>query len=200
MTRHLFAIALTALLAVPAVVTLPAMADSLYVDGPNDNLTGFVRPYLGVGNLVTILVSENNLAEAGASTNRSKDSRVRGDWNFGALLPNVAAGGADLRGRDDFNGQGTTRRNGRLVTEISARIEEVLPNGTLRVVGTKTIRVNDEVTEIIVRGFIRPLDLTTDNVIESARVADMQIDFKGTGPASAKATPGILTRIFNWLF
>ena len=53
----------------------PAQADSLYTEGPNDNLTGFTRPYLGIGNLVTVALSENNTAESGANTDRSKDAR-----------------------------------------------------------------------------------------------------------------------------
>lgn len=191
------ALTLALLLAAPAA---PVLADSLYTEGPNENLTGFVRPYLGIGNIVTIVVTENNTAQAGASTNRSKDARVRSEWDFGSLIPSVIKNQIDLRGRDDFQGQGVTTRNGRLQMDVSARIEEVLPNGTLRVLGKKTLRVNDEVTEITVRGIIRPLDLTTDNRIDSSRVADMEVDFKGTGPASAKATPGLLTRILNWLF
>jgi flagellar L-ring protein FlgH len=106
----------------------------------------------------------------------------------------------DLRGQDDFKGQGSTGRTGRLRLEVSARIEEVMPNGMLKIVGYKHIRVNDEDTEIKIKGFVRPLDLSRDNMIESSRVADMEIDMKGTGPASAKATPGVLTRLFNWLF
>jgi flagellar L-ring protein precursor FlgH len=97
-------------------------------------------------------------------------------------------------------GQGVTSRNGKLQMDVSSRIEEVLPNGTLKIVGHKQIRVNDEDTQITIQGVIRPLDISPDNRIDSSNVADMQVDFKGSGPASAKATPGILTRILNWLF
>ena len=197
MTRKIW----LALMAVAFVTApLPAVADSLYSEGPNENPMGFYRPYLGVGNLITVVVTENNQASSGASTERSKDSRVRTDWDFGALIPRVVANATDMRGRDEFKGQGVTSRNGRLVMDVTARIEEVLPNGTMRIVGTKRIRVNDEETEITIRGIVRPLDITPDNRIDSARIADMEVDFKGTGPASAKATPGILTRLFNWLF
>jgi flagellar L-ring protein precursor FlgH len=177
-----------------------AMADSLYTEGPNSNPISFYRPYLAVGNLLTVVVTENNNAETGASTNRSKDSRLRTDWDFGTLIPRIVKNSTDMRGRDEFNGQGVTSRNGKLTMDVTARIEEVLPNGTLRIVGTKRIRVNDEETEITIRGIVRPLDISTDNHIDSSRVADMEVDFKGTGPASAKATPGLLTRLFNWLF
>ncbi len=178
-----------------------ASADSLYVEGgPNENLTSFTRPYLGVGNLITIVVTERNLAESGASTDRSKDARIRSDWDFGALIPQVVRNQIEVRGRDDFQGRGTTSRNGRIQMDVTARIEELLPNGTLRVVGTKHIRVNDEDTDITIRGIVRPLDISPDNRIESSRVADMTVDVKGSGPATAKATPGLLTRLFNWLW
>lgn len=193
------------ILAVAAVLLVltpvrPAAADSLYVEGPNENLTSFTRPYLGIGNLVTIMVTERNLAESGAVTNRSKDARIRGEWDFGQLLPGVVKGQTELRGRDDFKGEGVTSRNGKIQMDVTARIEEILPNGTMRIVGTKHIRVNDEETDITIRGIIRPMDITADNRVDSSRVADMTVDFKGSGPATAKATPGLLTRVLNWLW
>jgi flagellar L-ring protein precursor FlgH len=190
-------------LAAVTLVTLagPAMADSIYVDdGPNSNPTSFNRPYLGVGNIVTVVVTETNSASSDATTDRSKDSRVQGTWDFGALVPQVAKSGFDLHGQDKFTGKGTTSRGGKLQLDVSCRIEEILPNSTLRVVGHKNIRVNDEETEITVKGIIRPMDIAVDNRIDSSRLADMSIDFKGTGPNSAKATPGLLTRMLNWLF
>lgn len=190
-------LALAALLAAPAA---PAWADSLYVEGPNENLTSFFRPSLAPGSIITVVVTENNTAESGASTTRNKDSRVRAEWDFGTILPRVVASGVDVRGRDDFQGQGVTSRNGRLQMDVSATIEEVLPTGMLRIIGTKTIRVNDEETTITIKGVVRPQDISPDNRVASSRVAGMSVDFKGTGPASSKATPGILTRLFNWLF
>lgn len=182
------------------VLAAPAVADSIYVEGPNENLTSFSRPYLGIGNLITIVVKERNLAESAAETARSKDARIRGEWDFGNLIPGVAKNAVELRGRDDFKGEGLTSRDGRLEMFVTSRIEEILPNGTLRVVGTKHIRVNDEETDITIRGIVRPMDITPDNRIDSSRVADMTVDFKGSGPATAKATPGLLTRVFNWLW
>lgn len=187
-------------LALALAAGAPALADSIYTEGPIDNLTGFVRPYLGVGNLITVVISENNSASTGADTARSKDARVQANFDFGSLIPNIAKGAIDLRGQDDFKGTGVTSRNGKLQMDVTTRIEEVLPNGTLRIFGSKSIHVNEEETEITIRGIVRPLDLTPDGRIDSSRVADMQVDVKGTGPATAKATPGLLTRLFNWLF
>ena len=198
MTRTALSPLLAALLI--AATAPAALADSLYTEGPNENLTSFSRPYLGVGNLITIMVTERTVAESSALTNRRKDARIRGEWDFGALLPGIVKSSTELRGRDDFQGEGLTSRNGRLQMDVTARIEEVLPNGTLRVVGIKHIRVNDEETDITIRGIVRPMDISPDNRIDSSRVADASVDVKGSGPATAKATPGLLTRLFNWLW
>lgn len=186
--------------ALVAVTATPVLADSIYTEGPNENLTSFSRPYLGVGNLITIIVTERTVAESSALTNRRKDARIRGEWDFGTLIPGIVKNSTEIRGRDDFQGEGLTSRNGRLQMDVTARIEEVLPNGTLRIVGVKHVRVNDEETDITIRGIVRPMDISPDNRIDSSRVADASIDVKGSGPATAKATPGLLTRIFNWLW
>ena len=186
--------------ALVASTATPVLADSIYTEGPNENLTSFSRPYLGVGNLITIIVTERTVAETSALTNRRKDARIRGEWDFGTLIPGIVKNSTEIRGRDDFQGEGLTSRNGRLQMDVTARIEEVLPNGTLRIVGVKHVRVNDEETDITIRGIVRPMDISPDNRIDSSRVADASIDVKGSGPATAKATPGLLTRIFNWLW
>lgn len=186
--------------ALVACTATPVLADSIYTEGPNENLTSFSRPYLGVGNLITIIVTERTVAETSALTNRRKDARIRGEWDFGTLIPGIVKNSTEIRGRDDFQGEGLTSRNGRLQMDVTARIEEVLPNGTLRIVGVKHVRVNDEETDITIRGIVRPMDISPDNRIDSSRVADASIDVKGSGPATAKATPGLLTRIFNWLW
>ena len=195
-------LALSCLAATLFVLAGPAaMADSLYAeDGPNGNLIRFSRPTLGIGNVVTIVVNENNTAVSDATTNRSKDAKLGANWDFGAILPKVVKSSTALEGTDSFQGTGTTQRDGKIQVSIAATIEEVLPNGTLRVIGHKTMRVNDEDTTITVRGIVRPLDIGVDNTVDSSRVADMQIDYKGDGPATAKATPGLLTRVLNWLF
>ncbi|MNL86199.1 flagellar basal body L-ring protein [compost metagenome] len=52
----------------------------------------------------------------------------------------------------------------------------------------------------MISGIVRPYDIDGANQIQSTKVANLQVDFRGTGSASAKATPGILSRLFNWLF
>lgn len=183
---------------------LPAWADSLYTDM---NYTGIVSDRLGdkrssfsPGSIVTVLVSEDMQASSGATTRTTKDSRLGMSWDFGTIFPRTVKSSTDLRGRTDFSGDGQTSRSGRITMEISSRIQEVLPDGSLRISGAKNLRINDEENLVSIQGIIRPYDIDAYNRIPSTKVAELKLDYKGTGPASAKSTQGVLTRVLNWLF
>jgi flagellar L-ring protein precursor FlgH len=47
---------------------------------------------------------------------------------------------------------------------------------------------------------IRPEDVESDNTIASGSVADAQIEVIGKGPIDRHVKPGLLTRIFEFLF
>ena len=75
-----------------------------------------------------------------------------------------------------------------------------MPNGLLRIEGRQNITVNGEVQEIIVTGLVRSKDIASDNTVLSTYVADAEIIFTGNGSLGDKQMPGLLTRLFNWLF
>ncbi len=90
-------------------------------------------------------------------------------------------------------------RSGGLTAKISARVEKVLTNGTLSIKGTKVIQINDEKQNLVIKGVIRPEDISSDNTILSTYVAEAQIEYEGNGPVGEKTSPGIITRILDWL-
>ena len=75
----------------------------------------------------------------------------------------------------------------------------MLPNGDLRVAGDQTISINGEAAHIAIRGRVRRVDITSENVVLSTRLADVLIDYNGSGFVSRQAAPGPIARIFNWL-
>jgi len=186
----------------------PALADSLWSDTSPANLYIDRRPNFIIGGLVTITVNERLQSSLDARTQGNK--QVQNDHkfqipDFGALFGAPAAAGAGqaqnlkLTNQTLFNGQGTTVRNGTLSFDITATIDDILPNGNLVISARKQTRINDEVTEFIISGEVRRDDVDAQNRIPSTQVANMKIDVKGTGPVSAKTTGGILNRLFNFL-
>lgn len=150
-----------------------------------------------VGDLVTLIIVERTEASQAAKTTTSKDGEVSIGPGLGFLdvIPLIQASGGD-----SMTAGGTTTRGGSLQAKMTTRVVEVLPNGNLKIEGRQTIVLNGEEQEIVVSGFIRTRDIAPDNTVLSTYVADAHIAFKGTGSLGDNHKPGILTRLFDWLF
>jgi flagellar L-ring protein precursor FlgH len=103
---------------------------------------------------------------------------------------------------DDFSGNGTTNRKGTIVGTITARVVEVMPNGTLAVESRKDITINNEKQTLVLKGSVRPEDISVANTILSTKVADAEIYLVGNGVLQDKQKPGWLVRIIDnvWPF
>jgi flagellar L-ring protein precursor FlgH len=66
--------------------------------------------------------------------------------------------------------------------------------------GKQHIALNNESQVITVEGRVRPQDIDTNNAVLSTRIADAKIEFIGHGLLSSRQQPGVISRIFNWLF
>lgn len=181
--------------------SLPVFADSLWNDTSVASWFIDRRPTFVIGGLVTVNVAETTQASQRSTFQGNKVLQNTHKWEIPATDDSQGLFKKQFKADNQsiFNGIGNTTRDGSLVLTISTHIEDILPNGNLVVRGRKQIRVNDEVSVITLSGVIRRDDVTPDNSITSSRIANMQIDVKGTGPVSAKSTGGILSRIFNFL-
>ena len=77
-----------------------------------------------------------------------------------------------------------------------------MPNGNLRIVGTREVLVNHENQVIILSGMIRPRDIGSNNVIRSIFVSDAKIAYSGTGVIDDRQRPGWMANFFEavWPF
>jgi len=157
-----------------------------------------------VGDIVTIIVVESTEGYQSASLKTSKQQSLSGgmgmsSWGGGVLspFPYVPSWGAGAQEYQDGSGKST--RKGGLMAKISARVEKVLSNNNLVIKGTKVIEINDDKQNLIIEGVIRPEDIASDNTILSIYVADAKIKYEGKGPIGEKTSPGIITRILDWL-
>ena len=152
-----------------------------------------------VDDIVTIVVQESASAVSTGQVKTSRQSSAQSSITALAGLTKATgpwANLANLGGQTTLNGQGTTSRTTTLTTVISARVTHVLRNGNLVVEGTKIVGINSENQTITVRGVIRPIDLDTTNTVQSARLAQMEIQVNGKGVvADAVHRPNILYRI-----
>jgi flagellar L-ring protein precursor FlgH len=102
----------------------------------------------------------------------------------------------DFSNERKLQGQGETTRAMTLTTTISARVVATTLNGLLVVEGTKQTVVNSERQTIVVRGLIRPVDVTPGNIVRSDQISDLTLEVNGKGVVNdAIKRPFILYRI-----
>jgi flagellar L-ring protein precursor FlgH len=147
-----------------------------------------------VGDSLTVVVIESSTATNSVQNGSKKKTRFSGEVAYGSQSEAAALG---LSG--DAEGGGQTGRSGRMVAQIGVVIDEILPNGDLRVSGEHVLKINGETTRIKLRGRVRRLDLTRDNSVLSNRLADAEIEYDGSGFLARSAKPGIVGQIFNLL-
>lgn len=167
----------------------------------------------GLGDIVTIRVSESSKGTKSASTDTSRKSSTSMGISdlFGAPLD---LGFNNLYGKNgfkpsvgaetdnSFKGDGNTSRSSLLEADITARVVNVLPNGNLEIEGRREIVVNNEEQLMILTGVIRPEDISSSNVVLSTYIADARIEYTGDGVLAEKQSPGWFTRILDkvWPF
>ncbi len=153
-----------------------------------------------VGDVLTITINENTTASSSATTKVSQDEGVNlfgGSGLFHRLFGGLSLGATNSR---TANGSGQTTRTGTLVTTLSVVVKDVLPNGILKVQGSRVIGVNKESQKVTFTGLVRPEDIGSDNTVPSNLVADVKVQYDGKGMVSRAQSPGILTRIVRFLF
>ncbi len=168
-----------------------------------------------IGDIVIVRIVEDPEAELNANTKTSRSSSIdAAKLKFFGYMKALAEKNPRLAqnpGEDDlfsaslgmnFDGKGSSDRDGHLKAYISAVVEKVLFNGNLYVVGKREITVNNETQYITLSGIIRPEDISTTNEISSTYVADARITYAGIGPVADKQKPGWLGRIVDhvWPF
>ncbi|MBP2673914.1 MAG: flgH [Deltaproteobacteria bacterium] len=128
----------------------------------------------------------------GAPLNLGKDNMYGNGYTFS---PTVSGNMTN-----DFKGTGTTNRTGTIVGTITARVVEVMPNGTLSVESRKDITINHEKQVLVLRGSVRPEDVSTTNTVSSTKVADAEIFLVGDGVLNDKQKQGWLVRILDGIW
>jgi flagellar L-ring protein precursor FlgH len=172
------------LLAMPMALLAQSGASpgSLFV--PGGRFTDSTRDFRAsaVGDIVTILVNDTASALAQGVTNTSRKSAATSNINSIAGISDPHLSNLlNLAGNQQLQGQGQTSRNMTITTTLSARVIQTTPNGSLLVEGLKDLGVNSEKQKIVVRGLIRPEDLTAANTINSNQMANLSIQVDGKG-------------------
>lgn len=153
------------------------------------------RRQFAVGDIITVLVDDYTISTA-VKENTAQDTRNRG-FGLSARLPSSSQNvNIDARNSADQTQRGQARRENRFQNEMSVRVVAMGANGLLQVKGTKKIDVDKAMQDIVFTGWVRAQDVSVSNVVESSRVADVQLGYASPGPLG-KPKQGIVSKLLG---
>ena len=175
-----------------------AVDNSSLWSGERQSLLGDRRA-VRKGDILTVVIEIDEEAEISNGTSRS----CSGDESMGVSnlfgvpqridehLPDGAsmATAVELGSSSSSTGKGSVKRNEKLTLRIAATIVDVLPNGVLAINGSQELRVNFEMRELLVTGFVRPEDISRQNEITYDKIASARVSYGGRGQISDVQQP-----------
>lgn len=143
------------------------------------------------GDILTVVIEIDESAEISNATSRSRSGSESASAPSLLGIPQVVdrflpgdgslADAADLNSNSSSSGNGTVRRNESLELRVAATVTDVLRNGVLRIQGSQEVRVNFEIRELLVTGYVRPEDISRRNEITYDKIAAARISYGGRG-------------------
>ncbi len=187
----------------PMPETTPArtlMQEASLWSGSRNSLLGDRRSAKR-GDILTVVIEIDDSAEISNSSGRSRagsDSMgVTGLFGIPQRINKNLPDGASMddafstSSTSSYQGDGSISRNEKLELRVAATIIDTLPNGIMRIQGSQEVRVNYELRELIVSGFVRPEDVSRRNEITYDKIAGARISYGGRGQITDVQQPRI---------
>ncbi len=160
-----------------------------------------------IGDIITITISES------ADASEEAETEAKRSYNMSGKISNsdfVTAGKNLIGGPTSFDygvefgrgikGSGKTSRTNSVKAYMTATVVDVLPNGNLVIRGSRWVKINDELHQIVLEGVVRPVDITRNNTVMSNKIANAKIFVVGKGPVTRHQKPGWLGQILDIFF
>lgn len=151
------------------------------------------------GDAIMVLIMEDTRADNSADTENQRSTSLGGGFDFqgGDTDLNYDAG---LETGTSHDARGSTTRQERIRSRLSARVVELDENGNLIIEGTRTTKINGETQTIVIKGYVRPVDVTPQNSVYSYNILDLTLIIEGEGSVSNIQEPGLITKFIRLLF
>jgi len=165
------------------------------------------RRALRRGDILTVVVEIDEEAEISNSTDRSRSGsenlsipqllglpqRIDNDLPEGASMADAVSINSSSRS----GGDGSVSRREELTLRVAATVVQVLPNGVLSIQGSQEVRVNFEMRELLVSGYVRPADISRQNEITYDKIASARISYGGRGQITDMQQPRLGQQVLD---
>jgi flagellar L-ring protein precursor FlgH len=178
--------------------------------GPAANNGGIFRPGRGlalfedrrarfVGDILTVNLVERSSVSRGSesSDNRSGglEVNVPVPTVFGNTVSKLANSvSTDSSAVSSFKDKDTNTNT--ITGTLTVTVVDILENGNLVVSGEKRISVNNDTEYIRLAGVVNPMHVSANNVVDSTRLSDVQIESKNSQSLDSSQMVSLMTRFF----
>ncbi len=176
----------------------------IYSNRQSDAWFGRGRNYQ-VGDIITVLLNESTQAARTQNTDVSreaKNSLPSGvSTQVGKMSPFLD--GVNLNeNRTSSTGKGKADQQASLSGSVAVTVVEILANGNLVIRGEKKLGLAEGTEVIQVSGVIRPEDIGPNSTVQSRRLANAQIAYRGSGDLANATRAGWGTSLMHkfWPF
>lgn len=151
-----------------------------------------------VGDILTIIVSENVNASKNSAANASRTGSASSNYGvvpkiFGSLFSKLET---DASGTNALTAKGGANAANTFNGVITVTVTEVLGNGNLIVSGEKQLMINQGTEFIRFSGVVNPRTVSGNNSVASTQVADARIEYSAKGYIDEAQNMGWLQRFF----
>lgn len=168
----------------------PPANGAIFQAGVNDRPLFEDRRARHVGDIVTITIVETTSAAGKSGMTMS---------NSGSLAVTTPAITGGLSGSSGVKSSSTNDASGSNTFSgtLTATVIDVLPNGNLRVAGEKQVSIRHANEFVRFSGVINPVDINSANTVQSTKVADVHLEYKGVNSLDLADVTSMFTRIFT---
>ena len=153
----------------------------------------------------TIIIQVSVQTTAAQSGNVDSERTFSTTSGISGIIGGVATHGTNpllsANSANSLKGQGSTASNTTFSTNLTGQIIAVLANGNMVIEAERKIAMNNQHEDLIIRGIVRPGDISSANTIPSSALGNLEIEMKGKGIISDSVRNlNPITRAVLWLF
>ncbi len=174
----------------------------IYSNRQSDAWFGRGRNYQ-VGDIITVLLNESTQAARTQNSEINRDSKNTLPTGFSTKVGKMSPffEGIDLNNNAiDSKSKGQADQEATLVGSVAVTVVEILANGNLVLRGEKKLGLAEGTEVIQVTGVIRPEDVGPNSTVQSRRLANAQIAYRGTGDLANATRVGWGTSLMHKLW
>jgi flagellar L-ring protein precursor FlgH len=159
------------------------------------------------GDILTVVIEIDERAEISNATDRSRSGseemgvpqllglpqRIDRNLPTGASMADAIS----IDSKSKSSGDGSVKRTEKLTLRVAATILDVLPNGVLSISGSQELRVNFEMRELMVSGYVRPEDISRQNEITYDKIASARVSYGGRGQITDVQQPRVGQQVLD---